>query len=166
MEPIADKIHRQEALRMKEQACGDMSNLVRPVGVKPRKKGTRIGIDVEVNRRRGTQCPKCGSFLCVPREEFETLLQAQPEGCNVGLCSSCGYNIYGKPFAKRQDIPERNDPCPCGSSKKYKKCCMTNHQKESPIIKRGAVPLKNDKCPCGSGKKYKHCCMNVVEIKR
>ena len=31
-----------------------------------------------------------------------------------------------------------NDPCPCGSGKKYKKCCGP--------------------CPCGSGKKYKKCC--------
>jgi uncharacterized protein len=21
-------------------------------------------------------------------------------------------------------VPERNDPCPCGSGKKYKNCCM------------------------------------------
>jgi hypothetical protein len=25
--------------------------------------------------------------------------------------------------AKRQDVPGRNQPCPCGSGKKYKKCC-------------------------------------------
>ena len=25
----------------------------------------------------------------------------------------------------------RNDPCPCGSGKKYKKCCMTAHQPKS-----------------------------------
>lgn len=24
---------------------------------------------------------------------------------------------------KREDKPDRNDPCPCGSGKKYKKCC-------------------------------------------
>ena len=24
---------------------------------------------------------------------------------------------------KADDTPERNDPCPCGSGKKYKKCC-------------------------------------------
>jgi len=23
----------------------------------------------------------------------------------------------------------RNDPCPCGSGKKYKRCCMESHQK-------------------------------------
>jgi len=25
--------------------------------------------------------------------------------------------------ARAQDTPGRNDPCPCGSGKKYKKCC-------------------------------------------
>jgi len=25
--------------------------------------------------------------------------------------------------ARASDAPERNSPCPCGSGKKYKKCC-------------------------------------------
>ena len=25
--------------------------------------------------------------------------------------------------ARREAQPERNDPCPCGSGKKFKKCC-------------------------------------------
>ena len=25
--------------------------------------------------------------------------------------------------------PQRNDPCPCGSGKKYKKCCMNRREK-------------------------------------
>jgi len=28
----------------------------------------------------------------------------------------------GQPI-KADDTPNRNDPCPCGSGKKYKKCC-------------------------------------------
>jgi uncharacterized protein len=26
----------------------------------------------------------------------------------------------------REETPGRNDPCSCGSGKKYKKCCGTN----------------------------------------
>jgi len=26
-------------------------------------------------------------------------------------------------------MPERNDPCSCGSGKKYKKCCMKDYSK-------------------------------------
>ncbi len=29
-----------------------------------------------------------------------------------------------KPIVKKKKIG-RNDPCPCGSGKKYKKCCLT-----------------------------------------
>jgi len=32
-------------------------------------------------------------------------------------------HIEKKPVVKGQKIG-RNDPCPCGSGKKYKKCCM------------------------------------------
>ncbi len=32
-------------------------------------------------------------------------------------------------------MAERNDKCPCGSGKKYKKCCMTNFTK-------GPAPIK------------------------
>ncbi|HUZ59799.1 MAG TPA: SEC-C metal-binding domain-containing protein [Hanamia sp.] len=28
------------------------------------------------------------------------------------------------PYVKHDQAPGRNDPCPCGSGKKYKKCCM------------------------------------------
>lgn len=33
-------------------------------------------------------------------------------------------NVYGKePFRREAPKIGRNDPCPCGSGKKYKKCC-------------------------------------------
>jgi hypothetical protein len=35
------------------------------------------------------------------------------------------------------NMTERNDKCPCGSGKKYKKCCMKNFSKGgSPLMKR------------------------------
>jgi hypothetical protein len=36
-------------------------------------------------------------------------------------------------FWKKKEFPKeigRNDPCPCGSGKKYKKCCMDKMEKE------------------------------------
>ncbi|MBN1945076.1 MAG: SEC-C domain-containing protein [Bradymonadales bacterium] len=35
-----------------------------------------------------------------------------------------------KPMTFRREAPKagRNDPCPCGSGKKYKKCCMIKDQ--------------------------------------
>ncbi len=37
------------------------------------------------------------------------------------------YKLMGQSTqAKAEPIPGRNEPCPCGSGKKYKKCCGTN----------------------------------------
>ena len=35
----------------------------------------------------------------------------------------------------------RNAPCPCGSGKKYKKCCLSVQQKKRPIKKQRFVPV-------------------------
>jgi uncharacterized protein YecA (UPF0149 family) len=32
----------------------------------------------------------------------------------------------GKPYERGENKVGRNDPCPCGSGKKYKKCCAAN----------------------------------------
>lgn len=34
--------------------------------------------------------------------------------------------FYGNQVAKQMTKPKRNDPCPCGSGKKYKSCCIRN----------------------------------------
>jgi hypothetical protein len=31
----------------------------------------------------------------------------------------------GQDGSRRHPEPRRNDPCPCGSGRKYKKCCMS-----------------------------------------
>lgn len=35
-----------------------------------------------------------------------------------------------KPFVREEPRVGRNDPCPCGSGKKYKKCCLLKDQGE------------------------------------
>jgi hypothetical protein len=39
---------------------------------------------------------------------------------------SSSYDILNQFTALKASKPGRNDPCPCGSGKKYKKCCMHN----------------------------------------
>jgi len=34
--------------------------------------------------------------------------------------------VRPEPIRNRQQRVGRNDPCPCGSGKKYKQCCMRN----------------------------------------
>lgn len=31
---------------------------------------------------------------------------------------------HGQPIRRPSNVPGRNDPCPCGSGKKFKKCCL------------------------------------------
>jgi uncharacterized protein YecA (UPF0149 family) len=38
-----------------------------------------------------------------------------------------GMPLSPRPGAPTQARIGRNDPCPCGSGKKYKKCCLMNH---------------------------------------
>jgi SEC-C motif-containing protein len=53
------------------------------------------------------------------------------------LIDGVWYYVYGKPPKQRPVFvkPEagRNDPCPCGSGKKYKKCCGGLMQREAGI---------------------------------
>jgi len=67
----------------------------------------------------------------------------------IALCQDNGWHaIVGVEFWKRQDITDlkkkledqplcrlepkhsRNEPCPCGSGKKYKKCCLPMDEAE------------------------------------
>ena len=38
--------------------------------------------------------------------------------------------MINKKKTSMQKKPKRNDPCPCGSGKKYKKCCMLKIMQE------------------------------------
>ena len=41
---------------------------------------------------------------------------------------ACSFHRTTTPEIKRLKGKDRNKPCPCGSGKKYKKCCGTIHQ--------------------------------------
>ena len=75
---------------------------------------------------------------------------------------------------KSQSKTKPNDPCPCGSAKKFKKCCdrpgekvqklhfwekvppsSNDHTEMMPKVHKLGV---NDPCPCGLGRKVKKCC--------
>jgi len=38
----------------------------------------------------------------------------------------------------------RNDPCPCGSGKKYKKCCMLKDERQSSIEQMDNEPVEQE----------------------
>ena len=49
------------------------------------------------------------------------------------------YNRRPKQLVRKYKKIGRNEPCPCGSGKKYKKCCMNTNEYE------GLKEIKNDK---------------------
>ena len=66
--------------------------------------------------------------------EFRALYTANNEFCNHHEVSNFGLEKDGwkfdsgelvgeKPIVREEPKVGRNDPCPCGSGKKYKKCC-------------------------------------------
>ncbi|MCF7731342.1 MAG: SEC-C domain-containing protein [Akkermansiaceae bacterium] len=41
--------------------------------------------------------------------------------------------------------PDRNDPCPCGSGRKYKKCCLeSDSRKQAEVDRNGGSPAAFD----------------------
>jgi preprotein translocase subunit SecA len=55
----------------------------------------------------------------VPREEIRDAEQPK----NIVLSRGAGPDTEKKTIKRQQPKVGRNDPCPCGSGKKYKKCC-------------------------------------------
>jgi len=63
----------------------------------------------------------------LPEEELEELIAEAPD-----MIPHCVQHLHdwrirhqGQPVASKQKVG-RNEPCPCGSGKKYKKCCGLN----------------------------------------
>jgi len=54
------------------------------------------------------------------RELFQQELSSLPEELRAAIDTERHLNPT---FRKQEKKPKRNDPCPCGSGKKYKKCC-------------------------------------------
>lgn len=50
------------------------------------------------------------------------------------------------PIMTRGLLPRRNDPCPCGSGAKYKKCCRLRVPYVN-VPQKVAVPCKEEPCP-------------------
>ena len=63
-------------------------------------------------------------FVQMVREEDVEQMEAQQRKQQVSLNRVGAGEAEGrKPATRDEDKIGRNDPCPCGSGKKYKKCC-------------------------------------------
>ena len=59
------------------------------------------------------------SYSAMQADQVQTLIVQLKDG------SQTAFFLKDKPQVKRAKIG-RNDPCPCGSGKKYKNCCGRN----------------------------------------
>lgn len=63
--------------------------------------------------------PAAPDYSGLRRELFQA--DAAPDPVPVEIADALGYVV--NPIRRSTDRVGRNDPCPCGSGKKYKKCC-------------------------------------------
>ena len=56
-------------------------------------------------------------------DDVERMEQAEQRRRQIVLSRAGGGDQQAKPVTREEDKVGRNDPCPCGSGNKYKKCC-------------------------------------------
>jgi hypothetical protein len=81
------------------------------------------GEEVSLNLRGGVKTLRRHAKIgvcayCKKHPIFKT------EGDGTGICQKCLHRKMTVQPIKAQDSPGRNDPCPCGSGKKFKRCCI------------------------------------------
>ena len=68
-------------------------------------------------------------------EENEKAVNATAIGTNTDLASNIASMFYTRPHHIHPIVKDnnvrRNDPCPCGSGKKYKNCCLESGRYET-----------------------------------
>jgi hypothetical protein len=113
-----------EALHnVKEAEAMEKADPITKAVVEPPKGNVRV--DCSENEKMGITCPQCKSFKVATWGHIKGYDKVAPmQKHQPAYCGECGWNVIGKPFVKRGGTCDRNDPCPCGSGKKHKKCCL------------------------------------------
>ncbi|MBE6569178.1 MAG: preprotein translocase subunit SecA [Ruminococcaceae bacterium] len=66
----------------------------------------------------------------MPRQNTELKRVEVAKPISTGMAGSGGKSLPKKPVVNKEAKVGRNDPCPCGSGKKYKKCCGMGNSAE------------------------------------
>jgi SEC-C motif-containing protein len=84
-----------------------------------------VGLTIVATEKGGPD-DDLGTVEFVARFKAEGQERAHRERSNFKKVEGRWYYVDGKelkaPPARAEKVPGRNDPCPCGSGKKYKKC--------------------------------------------
>jgi preprotein translocase subunit SecA len=105
----AQKDPKQE---YKREAFALFANLINEI----KKEVTRLAMRLEVKSEEP------GFAQLEPEEVLEGVRYEHPSLEEETAASSTGPQMDKKPFTRNHDKVRRNDPCPCGSGKKYKHC--------------------------------------------
>ncbi|NOY12976.1 MAG: preprotein translocase subunit SecA [Deltaproteobacteria bacterium] len=81
------------------------------------------GLFMEMMGRIRQEVPQKLFRIQLAREEDVSQMEAQQRRQKIELNRAGGEAPVRKPATRDEDKVGRNDPCPCGSGKKYKKCC-------------------------------------------
>jgi hypothetical protein len=67
----------------------------------------------------------CAHYTWDGRTEPDSHPRVRPNGPGRAIVTREGsfLGFKGRPFERRRPKVGRNDPCPCGSRLKYKRCC-------------------------------------------
>jgi len=65
-------------------------------------------------------------------EESEEEYEEEYEDDEEDFLPPASETIRIEPFRNERERTRRNDPCPCGSGKKFKKCCLKQQQQQTP----------------------------------
>jgi preprotein translocase subunit SecA len=60
------------------------------------------------------------------KDAFAALMGVSPDRVRTSSQPGAAQGMPGAPVRSSAPTAGRNDPCPCGSGKKYKKCCGQN----------------------------------------
>lgn len=63
-------------------------------------------------------CPKCGNWKRVKSDDKGPF-----------YCADCGWMRGRSPLQRAVPKIGRNAPCPCGSGKKFKRCCLIGNRR-------------------------------------
>jgi SEC-C motif len=61
------------------------------------------------------------------------------KGCTAGTVRSVSYGTLTSLMPQTNVRVGRNDPCPCGSGRKYKQCCLAKDEAAAAVVRAKAV---------------------------
>jgi SEC-C motif-containing protein len=76
-----------------------------------------------IKARSGCQEDKQGTVEFIASYKLNGRVETLHEKSRFENCASQWFYIDGELMETQSSTPSRNQPCPCGSGKKYKRCC-------------------------------------------